>query len=185
MRIVIAATLLVLLPLCAFAEDTVTTTTTTAPTFSSADLDFTLTLPEGGTLSDAGTEGWQYEDPTVFTWVAVEESPLFLIMGNVVTLEAEVTDDDVSRYLAELADEESNTELNIEVEEVSDVFWIGNRGWISVLYKDNDPDAGGEFEISVTRQGTHIYAISFHYSGAEGSDALVESVLTSFVTSGG
>ena len=181
MRVFIAATLLALLPLFAYAEEGATTT------YSSDTWDFTLTLPDGGAVSDAGSEGWEYEDPTIFAWVTAQpDSPVFLIMGSAMALDVDATDSDVADFVNGLTDEENNIKNNVAVEEVSDTFYVGERGWISVLFKDNNEASTGEFEVFVTRQGVHIYAIAFHYlDQTEAGETTAEAVLTSFVTSGG
>jgi hypothetical protein len=88
----------------------------------------------------------------------------------------------VANFVDGLADEENNAKNNTSVEAISDVFYVANRGWISVLFHDDSEGAPGEFEIFVTREGPYIYAIAFHYNaGAEAGAVVAEPVLTSFV----
>jgi len=186
-----AAALLLLSTALAYAADDAAAPATQASgtTYTSADYDFSLALPDGGTVADKTLDPkWDYDENTVFTWVAddLAAQPVFLVMGSAMSLETDATDDDISSFVQGLTDADNNKANNTEVEKVSDVFQVGNRGWVSVLFKDNNNESPGEFEIFVTRQGVHIYAVAFHYTTDQASGAdLTQQVLASFTTSQG
>jgi len=189
MRIFLLPALLLLTATFAWADDSATGLAPAASvTYSSTDYDFSLALPDDGTLADASTDPkWDYDESTVFTWVDEQmDEPVFLVMGSALKLDTDATDQDISSFVEGLTDEDNNKKNNTSVENVSDVFQVGNRGWVSVLFKDNSEETPGEFEIFVTRQGLYIYAVAFHYttSSSDGSD-FAQTVLSSFTTSQG
>ena len=187
MRILLVPFMILLSSTFAYAADTVSEETA-GTTYSSSDYDFSLWLPDGGVLADAATDpNWDYDETTVFTWVADDmEQAVFLVMGSALALDSEATDADIASFVEGLTDEENNKQNNTTVEEVNDVFKVGDRGWVSVLFKDHSGETPGEFEIFVTRQGVYIYAVAFHYTdGSENGLGFAEDVLSSFMTSGG
>jgi hypothetical protein len=187
MRILLAAVFLLLSTAFAYAEDAAVEEST-GQTYTSSDFDFSLTLPDSGVIGDATTDSeWDYDETTVFTWVQEDLSlPVFLVMGSALELETEATDQDIASFVDGLTDEENNKQNNTTVEQVSDVFQVASRGWVSVLFKDDSDGSPGEFEIFVTRQGVFIYAVAFHYTdGADNGADFAEQVLTSFTTSEG
>lgn len=189
MRFLLTAALLLLSTAAAYAADDTALAEASAISYANSDYDFTVSLPNGGTLSDAATDpDWDYDETTIFTWVAddVAAQPVFLVMGSALALETDATDADIQSFVDGLTDEQNNQENGTTVEEVSGVFQIGNRGWVSVLFKDTSGETPGEFEIFVTRQGVFIYALAFHYTdGVENGTDTAEAVLSSFVTSAG
>jgi hypothetical protein len=189
MRILLISALLLLSTAFAYADDdSPAAAASSGSTYSSATYDFTVWLPDGGTIADAQTDPkWDYDENTVFTWVDENlDQPVFLVMGSALSLDTDATDDDISNFVAGLTDEDNNKANNTEVQKVSDVFQVGSRGWVSVLFKDVSTETPGEFEIFVTRQGVHIYAIAFHYTdGSEAGGDFAQQVLTSFATSQG
>jgi hypothetical protein len=188
MRVLLASWLLLLTATFAYAEETTVAEEVSGATYSNSDYDFTLWVPGGGTLADASTDPeWDYDETTVFTWVAddVAAQPVFLVMGSALALDSEATDQDIQSFVEGLTDKENNKANNTTVEEVSEVFQVGNRAWIGVLFQNDSGETPSEFEIFVTRQGVFIYAVAFHYTdGAENGAGIAEKVLTSFVTSG-
>jgi hypothetical protein len=186
MRVMLASLVLLLSATFAYAEEAAVAEEVTGATYANSDYDFTLWVPGGGTLADASTDPeWDYDETTVFTWVAddVLAQPVFLVMGSALALESEATDQDIQSFVEGLTDEQNNAENRTTVVEVSDVFQVGNRGWVGVLFHDESGETPGEFEIFVTRQGIFIYAVAFHYTdGAENGAGIAEQVLTSFVS---
>jgi hypothetical protein len=152
--------------------------------YTNTDYDFSLALPAGGHISDASDPEWSLDESTVFTWEAEDtaDTLVFLIMGSALALDSEATDDDIASFVAGLTDEENNAGNQVEVVDVSDVFALAGRGWVSVLYSDNSGEMPGGFEIFVTREGVHIYSVAFHYTTGkdEASTQLVADVLSSF-----
>src|SRR5687767_13416235 len=117
MHILLLATTCLLLTSVAFAQDE-------GVIYTSADYDFSLSLPAGGVLSDAETDPeWDQDESTVFTWVADDQTtaPVFLVMGSALELETEATDGDIASFVEGLTDEQNNQQNQVEVQDVSDV----------------------------------------------------------------
>jgi hypothetical protein len=179
MRILLLAAACLLFTTAALAADS------DGVSYTSADYDFSLWLPDGGQLSDVETDPeWSHDDSTIFTWVADDQanSLVFLIMGSALALESGATDDDIASFVEGLTDEQNNAENEVTVADISEVFAIAGRGWVSVLFEDNSGEMPGEFEIFVTREGVHIYAVAFHYTAGKDAagEQFVADVLSSF-----
>jgi hypothetical protein len=180
MRVFLAAAVIALLPFFALADEG------SIVTYTSLDHDFSLALPGGGVISDAYSDpNWEVDDSnTVMRWEATADGPVALLMASALPLEAEATDDDISKfvegYTGSIGEEDTSS-----VENVSAVFQIGNRGWISVLAKESSGEPVW-FEAYITRQGSYIYTVVFFYNSNDGSGAAVaKDVLATFTTSQG
>jgi hypothetical protein len=174
----LALTIVFLLPCAAFAQHV---------TYSSDEFDFSIALPGGGLIGDAFSDpDWEEDETTVLRWVGlVEGAPITVMMVNAVTLEHEVSDDDVFAFMEGMVEGSQDPENNMSLRDVSDVFTVGNRGWISALIDDTSVDATGQYEIFVTRQGQWIYAVTFYYADGAAGQELAGDILGTFVTSGG
>lgn len=156
-------------------------------TYSSDAYDFSIALPGGGLIGDAYSDpDWAEDESTVVRWVGLrEDAPITVLLVNVVSLGQEVSDDDVFAFMEGMVAGSEDPENNMSLRDVSDVFTVGNRGWISALIDDTAADATGQYEIFVTRQGQWIYAVTFYYADGVAGQEQAGEILGTFTTSGG